>query len=59
MDAEFGTEVGDDRDVFTTLLEAYEEQHYAICPPDPIEAIGFRMDQLGMTRKNLETLLGG
>jgi HTH-type transcriptional regulator/antitoxin HigA len=46
-------------DVLTTLVEAFEAKHYAICPPDPIDAIKFRMDQLGLTRKDLETMLGG
>ncbi len=59
MDAKSGTKAGDELDVLTTLVEAYEAKHYAICPPDPVEAIKFRMDQLGMTRKDLETLLGG
>lgn len=59
MDAKPGTKTGDELDVLTTLVEAYEAKHHAICPPDPIEAIKFRMDQLGMTRKDLETLLGG
>ena len=59
MEAKPGTEAGDELDVLTTLVEAYETKHYAICPPDPIEAITFRMDQLGMTRKDLETVLGG
>jgi HTH-type transcriptional regulator / antitoxin HigA len=59
MDAKPGTKSGDELDVLTTLVEAYEAKHYAICPPDPIEAIKFRMDQLGMTRKDLEAMLGG
>lgn len=59
LDAKAGTKAGDELDVLTTLVEAYEAKHYAICPPDPIEAIKFRMDQLGMTRKDLEALLGG
>lgn len=59
MDATPGTKAGDELDVLTTLVEAYEAKHYAICPSDPIEAIKFRMDQLGMTRKDLEILLGG
>ena len=37
----------------------YEAKYYAVCPPDPIEAIRFRMDQLGLTRKDLEAVLGG
>ncbi len=59
MDAKPKTKAGDELDVLTTLLEAYEAKHYAIYPPDPIETIKFRMDQLGMTRKDLEALLGG
>ena len=58
MDAKPGTKTGDELDVLTTLVEAYEAKHYAICPPDPIDAITFRMDQLGMTRKDLEVMLG-
>ncbi len=59
MDAKPGTKSGDELDVLTTLVEGYEAKHHAICPPDPIEAIKFRMDQLGMTRKDLEAVLGG
>jgi HTH-type transcriptional regulator/antitoxin HigA len=59
MDAKPDTKRGDELDVLTTLVEAYEAKHYAICPPDPIEAIKFRMDQLGLTRKDLEVMLGG
>jgi len=59
MDAKPGTKNGDELDVLTTLVEAYEAKHHAICPPDPIEAVKFRMDQLGMTRKDLEAMLGG
>jgi HTH-type transcriptional regulator/antitoxin HigA len=40
-------------------LIPYEAKHHAIYPPDPVDAIKFRMDQLGMTRKDLETVLGG
>lgn len=58
LDAKPGSKGGDELDVLTTLVEAYEAKHHAICPPDPIEAIKFRMDQLGMTRKDLEALLG-
>ena len=59
MAAKPGTKAGDELDVLTTLVEAYEAKPHAIYPPDPIEAIKFRMDQLGMTRKDLETVLGG
>lgn len=59
MEAKPGTKAGDELDVLTTLVEAYEAKHHAIYPPDPIDAIRFRMDQLGMTRKDLESVLGG
>lgn len=49
---------GDRLDVLTTLVEAYEEKHHAILPPDPVEAIFFRMEQLGRSRKDLEPLVG-
>ncbi|MDR4468597.1 MAG: hypothetical protein MRJ68_09905 [Nitrospira sp.] len=52
MDAKSGTKAGDELDVLTTLVEAYEAKHHAIYPPDPIDAITFRMDQLGMTQKD-------
>ena len=59
MDARPGTKHGDELDVLTTLVEAYEAKHHVIYPPNPIEAIIFRMDQLGITRKDLESMLGG
>jgi HTH-type transcriptional regulator/antitoxin HigA len=59
MEAKPGTKAGDELDVLTTLIEAYEAKHHAVYPPDPIEAIKFRMDQLGITRKDLEAVLGG
>ena len=59
MDAKPGTKNGNELDVLTTLVEAYEAKHHVIYPPNPVEAIKFRMDQLGMTRKDLEAMLGG
>jgi hypothetical protein len=44
--------------VLATLVDAYEAEHHPIDPPDPIEAIKFRMEQQGLTRKDLERLLG-
>ena len=52
--AKSGTRDGDRLDVLATLIEAYETAHYPIDPPDPIEAIRFRMDQQGLTRKDLD-----
>ncbi len=53
-----GTPEGDRLDVFITLVEAYEREHHKISPPNPIEAIIFRMEQLGLSRKDLEPYLG-
>jgi HTH-type transcriptional regulator / antitoxin HigA len=46
-------------DVLVTLVQAYEAEHHRFEPPDPIEAIRFRMEQQGLTRKDLEALIGG
>jgi HTH-type transcriptional regulator / antitoxin HigA len=56
--AKSGTPKGDRLDVLATLIDAYEARHYPMDPPDPIEAIQFRMEQLGLTRKDLEPLIG-
>jgi HTH-type transcriptional regulator/antitoxin HigA len=49
---------GERLDVLGTLLQAYEAKHYPIDPPDPIEAIKFRMEQAGMTVKDLVPYIG-
>ncbi len=59
MDALPDTEEGDELDVLATLVEAYERNHFPIDSPDPVEAILFRMEQLGIDRKALEPFLGG
>jgi HTH-type transcriptional regulator/antitoxin HigA len=56
--AESGTRDGDRLDVLATLIDAYESEHHPIDPPDPIEAIKFRMEQQNLTRKDLEGILG-
>jgi HTH-type transcriptional regulator/antitoxin HigA len=56
--AKSGTPEGDRLDVLATLIDAYEFVHYPMDPPDPIEAIKFRMEQQGLTRKDLEPLIG-
>lgn len=53
------TPAGDRLDVLVTLVEAYERVHYDIVPPDPVEAIKFRMDQLGLKAADLAKILGG
>jgi len=57
-DAKPGTPNGDKLEVLATLADAYERQHTPILPPHPIEAIKFRMEQQGKTRKDLEPILG-
>ena len=49
---------GERLDVLGTLVQAYEAKHYPIDPPDPIEAIKFRMEQSGMTVKDLVPYIG-
>jgi HTH-type transcriptional regulator/antitoxin HigA len=56
--AKLGTPNGDRLDVLATLIEAYEAAHYPMDPPDPVEAIKFRMEQQGLRRKDLESLIG-
>ena len=57
-DAKAGTRDGDRLDVLATLIDAYEAEHYPMDPPDPIEAIKFRMEQQGLTRRDLEEIIG-
>jgi len=58
MDAKPNTPQMDELEVLTTLVEAYEEHHYRIEAPDPIEAIKFRMEQEGLKQKDLVTIVG-
>ncbi|WP_322999923.1 transcriptional regulator [Castellaniella sp.] len=57
-DPDMGTPEGDRLDVLTTLVQAYEAKNFQIDPPDPIEAIKFRMEQAGLTAKDLEPMIG-
>src|ERR1700751_814213 len=56
--ARLGPPEGDRLDVLATLIDAYETEHHPIDPPDPIEAIKFRMEQQGLTRRDLEEIIG-
>lgn len=56
--AKSGTPDGDRLDVLATLIEVYEAKHYPMDPPDPIEAIRFRMEQQGLSRRDLEPMIG-
>lgn len=58
MRAERDSTEGERLDVLVTLVEAYENRHYRLDLPDPIEAIRFRMEQKGMTPKDLVPIIG-
>jgi HTH-type transcriptional regulator / antitoxin HigA len=57
-DAAAGTPESDELDVLSVLVEAYEEEHHWIDPPDPIEAIKFRIEQLGLSIQDLQPQIG-
>ncbi|MDD9810820.1 MAG: transcriptional regulator [Gammaproteobacteria bacterium] len=59
MDAKAGSAEGEQLDVLATLIEAYEEKHYPLEHPDPVEAIKFEMERKGMTAKELAPMIGG
>mgnify|MGYP000025745548 FL=1 len=56
--AKSGTKEADDREVLVTLIEAYENKYYPILPPDPVDAIKFRMEQQGLKSRDLEQYIG-
>lgn len=58
LDAEEGSLEEDRLEVLSILAEAWEDRHHPIDPPDPIAAIEFRMEQQGLSRKDLEVYLG-
>lgn len=53
-----GTPEGDELEVLALLIEKYEDENYPMPPSDPIEAIKFRMEQQGLTQKDLEPFIG-
>lgn len=58
FDAPVNSPEGDEAELLTVLIEKYEEEHYPIEAPDPIEAIRFRMEQMNMKKKDLAEVLG-
>ena len=58
MDAEPNTSEADELDVLATLIEAYEDKHFPMDLPDPVDAIKFHIEQQGLSRKDLEPLIG-
>ena len=58
FDAKKGTEKGDELEILSILIDKYENEKFPIGMPDPIEAIKFRMEQMGMKQKDLVELVG-
>jgi len=58
FDAKQGTKEGDELEILSILIEKYEDEYYPIDLPDPIEAIKFRMEQLGMKQNDLTEVIG-
>ena len=58
FDAKRGTVEGDELEILAILVDTYENEHFPIGMPDPIEAIKFRMEQMGMRQKDLIDVIG-
>lgn len=58
FDAQKSTPEGDELEILGILIEQYENKHFPIDLPDPIEAIKFRMEQLGYTQSDLAKVVG-
>jgi len=58
FDAKKGTEKGDELEILSILIDQYENENFPIGMPDPIEAIKFRMEQMGMNQKDLAEVVG-
>jgi HTH-type transcriptional regulator/antitoxin HigA len=58
FDAKQGTVEGDELEILSILIERYENENFPIEMPDPIEAIKFRMEQMGMKQKDLANIVG-
>jgi len=57
FDAKQGSELGEELEILAILIEKYEDKYFPIGMPDPIEAIKFRMEQMGMQQKDLAKLI--
>jgi len=58
LDPEIGSFEGDELEILVLLVEKYEEQHWAIAIPDPIEAIKYRMEEMNLKQKDLISIIG-
>lgn len=56
--AKIGTEASDELEILITLVDAYETRHFPMSTPDPVTIIKFQMEQQGLTRKDLEPMIG-
>ncbi len=59
MDAKLGSAKEEELELLSLLVERYEEEHFPINIPDPVEAIKFRMEQQGLRQKDLEPFFAG
>lgn len=59
FDAEIDTKEGDEAEILSLLIENYENEHYPIEAPDPIEAIKIRMEELNLRQKDMVGVIGG
>jgi len=58
FDAPIDSPEGDEAEILSILIEKYEDEHYPIGSPDPIEAIKFRMEQMDMKKSDLAKIIG-
>src|SRR5690606_33261301 len=58
FDAKVGSPEGDELEILGILIDQYENEHFPIGLPDPVEAIKFRMEQLGYNQKDLAKIIG-
>jgi HTH-type transcriptional regulator / antitoxin HigA len=58
FDAPADSPEGDEGEILSLLIEKYEDEHYPIGPPDPIEAIQFRMEQMNLSKSDLAEIIG-
>jgi HTH-type transcriptional regulator/antitoxin HigA len=58
FDAPIDSPEGDEAEILSILIEKYEDEHYPIGPPDPIEAIKYRMEQMDMKKSDLAEIIG-
>ena len=58
FDAKKGSKLGDELEILSILIDQYENENFPIDLPDPIEAIKFRMEQMGLKQKDLAEIIG-